>query len=372
MMRVLHLYAGNLYGGVEKFLLTLHRYGSVAEMSHSFGLCFEGRLSQELVAAGADVHLLGPARMSRPWTILRARRNLRQMLVDTPFDVAVCHSSVAVCSFCAGGAAPAAFRWYFVSMRMSNRKHWVDRRAARTAPDLLISVSEDAAASGRELFPKAPWRVLHNPLPRDLTPLDSARRDAARAQLGITPDQVLIMQVSRMDPFKGHTQSLAALARLDKKLNWRCLVVGGAQRPSEVAYLATVKQKATELGLDGQIQFLGERTDVPDLLSAADVFLQANIGPEGFSIVFMEAFAAGLPIVTMRLGGAPELIDATCGVLAEPGDIDAVARGLAKLIQEPEFRRELGQNGRRRVQEHCDPRMHAIRLAETLHALKSE
>src|SRR4051794_10686694 len=92
-MRVLHLYAGNLYGGVETFLLTLARQRALANMQPTFGLSFEGRLSRELREAGASVESLGEVRFSRPWSVRRARQNLRRLLATTPFDVAVCHST---------------------------------------------------------------------------------------------------------------------------------------------------------------------------------------------------------------------------------------------------------------------------------------
>src|SRR4029079_8927815 len=66
--RVLHLAAGNLYGGVETFLVTLAR--SPRRLEHRLALFFEGRLASELRAAGADVEVLGPARLGRPWTLV--------------------------------------------------------------------------------------------------------------------------------------------------------------------------------------------------------------------------------------------------------------------------------------------------------------
>src|SRR4051812_49392620 len=93
-LRVLHLYAGNLYGGVERMLVTLARERSACpEMEPEFGLCFEGRLSRELRDAGVRVHMLGEVRLSRPWTVLAARRRLRELLRAQPFDAAITHSA---------------------------------------------------------------------------------------------------------------------------------------------------------------------------------------------------------------------------------------------------------------------------------------
>jgi glycosyltransferase involved in cell wall biosynthesis len=121
-----------------------------------------------------------------------------------------------------------------------------------------------------------------------------------------------------------------------------------------------------DFGLDGRVRFLGERSDVPDLLGAADIFLQANSGPEGLGMVFMEALAARLPVVTMHLGGAPELIDDQCGILAPPGDVAAVADALDRLIQDRALRQQMGDAGRQRVMQQCDPAEHFRKLAEVL------
>src|SRR5262249_57437131 len=93
-LRVLHLTAGNLYGGVETLLTTLARLRHLApEMEPEFGLCFRGRLWDELTAAGVPVHDLGPVRISRPYTVQEARGRLKRVLAAAQPDVVVVHSS---------------------------------------------------------------------------------------------------------------------------------------------------------------------------------------------------------------------------------------------------------------------------------------
>ena len=91
-MRILHLTAGKLFGGVETFLTTLASCrGLCPEMEPEFGLCFEGRLSEELGKTGVPVHQLGAVRISRPWTVWQSRRRLRHLLRDGAFDTVICH-----------------------------------------------------------------------------------------------------------------------------------------------------------------------------------------------------------------------------------------------------------------------------------------
>src|ERR1700733_14635536 len=93
-MRVLHLSAGKLYGGIETMLVTLAQYRDLCpEMSPSFALSFEGRLSAELAESGTPAEILGDVRVSRYWTVLLARRRLARVLEARRPDVVVCHES---------------------------------------------------------------------------------------------------------------------------------------------------------------------------------------------------------------------------------------------------------------------------------------
>jgi glycosyltransferase involved in cell wall biosynthesis len=367
-MEILHVYTGNLYGGIETFLATLARrrdllYGS----RHHFAICAEGRLAQELREYTTDVHYLGPTRVSRPWTVLRARRRLKELIRSgPPFDVVVCHSPWPHALF-APIVRSAGLRLVFYLHGPVGGRHWTDRWAARTPPDLMIGVSRHTAQTGRLIFPHVPTEVLNYPIPWPETQEASPEaRAAVRSELGTDMETTVIMQASRMEAWKGHDQLLQALALIRDLPGWTCWIAGGAQREFEMRYRSQLEQMVTELGLTGRVRFLGERRDVPRLLAAADLLCQANRGAEGFSLAFMEAFHAGLPIVTTALGGAPDLIDASSGVLAPPGDIQALADGLRRLIVNDELRRSMGAEARRRVWQMCDPAQQLSRLASLL------
>ena len=104
-MRVLHLYSGNLFGGVETLLLTLGRNtGRCPAMEMDVALCYAGRLSRELETSGRPAYLLPTPRASRPHTVFRARLALGRLLGAHEFDCVVgpsleraVHESVLVC-----------------------------------------------------------------------------------------------------------------------------------------------------------------------------------------------------------------------------------------------------------------------------------
>jgi glycosyltransferase involved in cell wall biosynthesis len=180
-------------------------------------------------------------------------------------------------------------------------------------------------------------------------------RREVRAALHTPEDAVVILQASRLERWKGHAQLLQALAHLRDVPNWICWMTSGAQRPQEAAYLAELEAMVVDSGLSDRVQFLGQRSDVPQLMLAADIYCQANTSPEPFGVAFVEALYAGLPVVATALGGALEIVDETCGVLTPPNDPAAVAQVLRRLMQDRETRAALTQAGPDRARLLCDP-----------------
>ncbi len=248
----------------------------------------------------------------------------------------------------------------------------LERLAARVPPARVIAASRHTAEVGRPVFPRTPFDVQIYPMSEDPRPLGPDERAAMRRSLGAAADaDVLIVQVSRMDSWKGHRQLIAALALMKDVPGWRTVFVGGAQRPHEVEYVADLEARVRAAGLADRVQFTGERRDVSAIMGAADVFCQANESPEGLGIVFMEAFAASVPVVTIRFGGALDIVDDTSGILVEPGDVPGVAAALRRLVTDPALRRTMGANGRGRVLELCDPKRQIRRLNDVLRGVAS-
>jgi glycosyltransferase involved in cell wall biosynthesis len=114
------------------------------------------------------------------------------------------------------------------------------------------------------------------------------------------------------------------------------------------------------------VKFFGQRSDVAELLAAADIFCQPSLQPEPFGLVFIEALWAGLPVVTTRMGGAVEIVDESCGMLAEPGNVASLAEGLERLIKSPELRARLGRSAAPRAQQISDPETQMRKLRDAL------
>jgi glycosyltransferase involved in cell wall biosynthesis len=366
-LRALHVHSGNLMGGVETVLLTLARFRELAPgLEQHYALSFEGKLSSALAAEGVPVWILGQVRTSRPWTVRRGRRALRDLIEEIDAQVVLCHGPWPQAVF--GPAARTAGRpLVFWQHGALSGHHWLERMARRTPPDLAICNSRFSQQSLPSLYPDVESTVVYCPVAE---PDSAALRPRAdlRRELGTPADRPVVIQVSRMEQWKGHALHIDALARLRDPTDWECWIVGGAQRPDEVKYQSEMERRAAAAGLGEKIRFLGQRSDVPDLLAAADIFCQPNKGPEPFGIVFVEALYAGLPVVTTRMGGAVEIVDDNTGVLVAP-DAGALASALRALLTDSGQRARLGELGPDRARELSEPQHQLRRLQETLQAL---
>ena len=367
-MRVLHIYSGNLYGGIESMLVTLAQtQASAPELQHEFALAFRGRLAEELQAAGARVHHLGAVRVSRPHTLLKARRALRALLRVGGYAGAICHGPWPHALFTKGvrrAGLPLAF-WQHSPL---GGGHWTERWARRNAPDGVICNSEYTRRSAVEFWRNVPCRVIYCPVADRHEEVNGTGRTELRSRNDTPADAAVIIQVSRMEAWKGHESLLAALANLRERSDWHGWIVGGAQRVQEREYLTGLESCVRSYGMTDRIHFLGERSDVPRLLGAADIFCQPNVSAEPFGISLVEALYAGLPVVTSGVGGAAEIVDETCGLLTEPSNVFELTEALRSLLEKPARRTELGAAGPERARQVSDP----VRQAKLLHSTLDE
>lgn len=354
-LQVLHISAGNLYGGVETFLSTLAVSRKLCwEMEPEFAICFPGRLEDELREAGCIVHRLGLARMSRPLTILSAQKSLNRLLKSNKYDVVVCHHPWTQAVF--GRVVANSFGAYVAHFHGPSGGGWAEWIARRRQPKLLLAPSKHSLASYSDWFPNAKRAVLNYPLPARLSAASddrSERRAKLREKMGVGPNDVVIMQASRVERWKGPDVVLRALGQIRSVPGWRFWIVGSPQRPQETAYFEELKAIASFERISERVVLVGSRNDVADLMLAADVYCQGNRGPEGFSLSFLEASYCGLPIVTSDLGGASEMIDPSTGILVPREDVNALANSLERLIVDSELRKSMGAAARQKADSLC-------------------
>ncbi len=199
-------------------------------------------------------------------------------------------------------------------------------------------------------------RVIHNPI--DLERFDPSKADgrAVRAELGISEGTVVLAVVAHISPIKGQDEAIAVLADLiaagcDAVL----LLVGSVKfasagaRLDNVAFGERLPALAAELGVGDRVRFLGERSDVPNLLGATDVLLMP-FWREPFGRVAVEAMAMGVPVAASEVGGPAEIVrPGVDGLLLPPRAPEAWSSALAQLLPDTALRRRLGENARARA-----------------------
>jgi glycosyltransferase involved in cell wall biosynthesis len=367
-MKILHIGAGNLYGGIEKVMLTLaRRRAETSRVQQHFAVCFEGRFEQELRNSGSAVHNLKPMSGSKPLSVLANKRRLSKILRDTRYDVVVYHSlwSYDLLAVPSRRSGVVTALWMHDAFSGGGAFEAVARLRR---PDVLLSNSLFTAATAVRVYPNIRPKIVYYPIDNVLPGISCDERVLLRRSLQTREEDVVIIQCSRMEAWKGHVLHLEALARLRSTPGWVLWVAGAAQREQERLYVQELRSQAQALGIADRVRFLGHRDDLASVLRCADIHCQPNASPEPFGLVFVEAMMAGLPNVTFRFGSAPELIGEDCGLLSSPGDIDALSSDLSLLIRDQGLRSKLGANGPKRAREISDPDLRFEELLSSLQA----
>jgi glycosyltransferase involved in cell wall biosynthesis len=243
---------------------------------------------------------------------------------------------------------------------------WPERRIARQPPDRFVCNSRYTADAIARWMPGVPRDVVYCPV-LAAPPVSTRERQNLRAELGAREGTTVILLASRLEEWKGHRVLLEAANRLRGDVAvW---IAGSPQRPSESAYFEELSRLAAARSSSAEIRFLGQRTDVPRLMAAADIYCQPNTAPEPFGIAFVEALAAGVPVVTTAFGGPLEIVDERCGILVpEPSPV-LVAEALQRLIDSPALRAALAASAPAQARRVSDPQ---ARLTEVRDLVRAE
>ena len=259
-------------------------------------------------------------------------------------------------SYVVGGLACALTRRRLVMSRLS--LNWyqrslpfyrvLERRVLHRLVDVAIGNSgailndlRDEGVAARKL------RLIHNGIPVGAFRTAMGSRERAREQLGIGHDALVFSSVGNLFSYKGHADLLAALHLANPALRpgWVLLVIG---RDNDGA-MAELEATCGRYGMTGNVRFLGQRSDVPVILCAADIHLTAT-HTEGFPNNILEAMCAGLPVIATAVGGIPELVvDGETGVLVPARQPAAMAAAIIGLAGDPVRFKAMGQAGHERV-----------------------
>jgi glycosyltransferase involved in cell wall biosynthesis len=227
--------------------------------------------------------------------------------------------------------------------------------------DIFLTVSAEEAADARRLhLHRRATAVGNGRDPARFRP-DPVARARIRAALGVPQDGVVVVAVSRLVRHKGYPELLAAMRDVPAEL-W---VVGERLASDHGADLEPVFAGS---GLGPRLRRLGYRTDVPAILSAADIFVLPSHF-EGLPMSIIEAMLTGLPVVATDIRGPREQVVAgATGLLVPPGQVPPLAAALRRLAGDAALRSRLGEAGRARAIELYDEARVVARTLDLLGA----
>ena len=353
------------WGGAEMLLADLAAGAPAAGLELTVGFLHDrdgNPAAARLRARGVEPELVEIRSLLRRDDRRRVREHVAAVAPD------VLHTHLANADML-GGLAGRALRLPVVSTvhvmqaetaGRARLRTMLTNRVRRSTASRVIAVSDAA----REWLAASGWAdrdrlvTVHNGVAAVARPGAGA---AVRQELGLAPDDVVVTMLTVLREGKGHDVAAAAVGRLlERYPRLRLLVAGDGPARAEVAALMAP--------LGDRARLTGHRDDVMELLDASDVLLHPS-SIDAFPTALLEAMAAGLPIVSTRVGGIPEIVDdgETGMLVAAPPEAAAITSALEPYLADPELRRRAGERARERFEE----RFTAVRWAERLRLVYS-
>ena len=315
-------------------------------------------LRERAAALGVPVLDVGPM----PLGLAGARRAVALRRVLRRHRPAVFHahmSSPVACKWGLGAAVASRVPAVLGTVQVISAGYVPDRstllqlRLLARGVDRYLAVSTAIASELADGYgwPAKKIEVVHNAV--ELDRFGDPPRPGLRAELGAA-EAPLVLTAARLSDQKGLPVLLEAAARLPGAV----FALAG-EGPEE----ENLRRLAERLGVADRVLFLGRREDVPSLLAACDVFALPSLY-EGSSLALLEAMAAGRAVVSSAIAGTDELIeDGRSGLLVPPGDSEALAAALARVLDDSGLRESLAAAGRERAEREFDSAPAARRVA---------
>jgi glycosyltransferase involved in cell wall biosynthesis len=197
-----------------------------------------------------------------------------------------------------------------------------------------------------------------------LPPRSTISREDTRKRLGARPEDVVVVQTSRLEEWKGQSLLLRALLEMPD-LPWHLWFAGADARPSEHRLRTSLEALARSREASSRVTFLGERRDIGDILKAADIFCQPNLEREPYGIAIVEAMSHGLPVVITEEGAAAGIVGSEMGSVVRADAVE-LAIALRALIESADLRRTLGEASQARYLGYHSAEKTIARLARAL------
>lgn len=356
MMHVLHAIGEMGTGGAESLVVEMVRRGPQVGWRSSVasaGGCREDALVRE---GSAEVYRV-PLSRRRPIGLMRAARATRHAAAAANPDAIVAHNVGVTAAI---GLAQRTRRRRTPVVSVFHGVAAADYRAAavvlNVAPDAVVTVSDAIA----QRLAAAGLRRTATVIPNAVTAPSLPQREEARRALGLDLDTPVALCAARLVEQKRHDVLLQAWHLLSSEAI--LLLAGdGLER-------ARLEGLCSDLGLQHRVRFLGNRTDMPRLLAAADVATLASDW-EGLPIFALEAMAAGIPVVATEVDGLREVLHEGGGLLVPPRSPQQFAAAVDHLLTDTHARSAASEAAKRTIATRYNPSLMMRRYDELIRGL---
>jgi glycosyltransferase involved in cell wall biosynthesis len=324
-LRILQVVPSLATGGAERFAVQLMTE-LVGRGLEVVGVSLYGRQGtpvEDLAHSnGLNVQYLGKKRGFDPRMLFRLAKVVRDFGPD------LIHTHMHALRY----ALPAILRWRVPAVHTI---HSIAEREAhligRWVPRLLfpkivspVAIAAEVQSSIRRVYGTGSVLIPNAiPVAKYRQP-EVGRRDWRKSH-GFEENDILFVSVARFDPVKNHSLLLRAFAGGPARYPRTHLVLAG-----DGTLRDQLQRMTKSMGLQGRVHFLGVTTDIPGLLGASDVFVFSS-DYEGSPLSVMEGMSAGLPVIGTAVGGVPEMVPGSVGILVAPGDCHGLAEAMDVL-----------------------------------------
>ena len=345
-MKVLFVIGSLELGGAESQMVLLIEYlAKSGHECHVFSMGGNGPLSERLKAARATVidggYQSGPGKIWLVRQLSRSWLRLNRAIWKHRYDVV--HAFLPLANFLASVTRLTCRVPLLLTSRRALGTHQ-DRfplwkhfdRVANHLTDVItvnsVAVRDDVVM--RDGVPEDKLRLIYNGI--EIQPFNEATacREKKRAELSLRPNEVALVMVANLIPYKGHKDVIDAVAMLEDEVPDLRLFFVGEDRGLQ----GKLEERSVACGLKEKVAFLGQRKDVPELLAAMDIGVIAS-HEEGFCNALLEMMASELPVVATRVGGNAEALGhGRYGILVEARKPDQIANALSLMLGEAAVR----------------------------------
>jgi lipopolysaccharide heptosyltransferase II len=340
-MNILQILPELNVGGVETGTVDLAKY--LVSQGHKSIVVSNGGVLVDQLQSNGTKHYALPVHKKNIFTMISCTGKLIHIIKNEKIDIVHARSRVpAWVAFFACRRTEAHFlttcHGYYSSHLFSKVMGW---------GKIVIAISE---VVGRHMVrdfmtPAENIRVI----PRSV---DTEKFNIPRA-VKTDKKSFTVVMIGRITPLKGHPYFLKAMARVIHKIpSLKVQIIGDAPAKKQ-AYKDELILLTKRLGITKNVEFLGNRHDIPQLLSKADCLVLSTITQEAFGRVIIEAQAAGVPVVATRVGGVTEIIEhEKTGLLVLPKEIEAMSDAVLRILNNPKFSAELVVEAKKKIETH--------------------